>query len=72
MYIVWSYMLFQGHLGALNHHHLFPGVIQSHYQKTPIVVQTCKEFCIKYNYVDTPLEAFTCHTLNILKDWDND
>ena len=56
-------------LGALNHqttHHLFPGIIQSHYRKiTPIVVQTCKEFGIKYNYVDTTSEALACHLLHL-------
>ncbi|XP_011404460.2 PREDICTED: acyl-lipid (8-3)-desaturase-like [Amphimedon queenslandica] len=40
--------------GSLNHqiaHHLFPGVIQSHYRHiTPIVRQTCKDFGIQYNY----------------------
>ena len=39
--------------GSLNHqiaHHLFPGVIQSHYRFiTPIVRQTCQEFGVQYN-----------------------
>jgi fatty acid desaturase len=56
--------------GALNHqttHHLFPGVIQSHYPKiTPIVAKTCEEFGIKYHYVNTTTEAIGCH-VNHLK-----
>ena len=57
--------------GALNHqttHHLFPGVIQSHYPKiTPIVEQTCKEFGITYHYVDTTREAVNCHIEHLKK-----
>ena len=57
--------------GALNHqttHHLFPGVIQSHYPKiTPIVEQTCKEFGITYHYVDTTKEALGCHIEHLRK-----
>ncbi len=57
--------------GALNHqttHHLFPGVIQSHYPKiTPIVEQTCKEFGITYHYVDTTREAVGCHIEHLKK-----
>ena len=56
--------------GALNHqtcHHLFPGVIQSHYPKiTPIMEQTCREFGIEYHYVNTTTEAIACH-INHLK-----
>lgn len=56
--------------GALNHqttHHLFPGVIQSHYPKiTPIVAQTCREFGVTYHYVDSTKEALGCH-INHLK-----
>ena len=51
--------------GALNHqtvHHLFPGICQYYYpQITPIVVQTCKEFNIPYNYKKTFTEALGCH-----------
>ena len=58
------------HPGALNHqttHHLFPGVIQSHYPKiTPIVAQTCREFGVSYHYVDSTKEALGCH-INHLK-----
>ncbi len=57
--------------GALNHqtaHHLFPGIIQSHYIKiTPIVKQTCEEFGIEYHCVDTTAQALNCH-LNHLKN----
>ncbi len=39
--------------GGLNHqttHHLFPGISQIHYPAiTPIVIQTCKEYGIKYS-----------------------
>ena len=56
--------------GALNHqttHHLFPGIIQSHYPKiTPIIKHTCEEFGIKYHYVDTTQQALECH-INHLK-----
>ena len=52
-------------IGAINHqtaHHLFPGIIQSHYQKiTPIIKQACEEFGIKYNHVDTAWEAVSRH-----------
>ena len=57
--------------GALNHqttHHLFPGVIQSHYPKiTPIVEQTCREFGITYHYVDTTRQAVSCHIEHLKK-----
>eukprot|EP00731_Ephydatia_muelleri_P000259 Em0001g259a len=56
--------------GALNHqttHHLFPGVLQSHYMKiTPIVKKTCEEFGVKYHHVNTTTEALGCH-INHLK-----
>ncbi|XP_020623464.1 acyl-lipid (8-3)-desaturase-like [Orbicella faveolata] len=51
--------------GALNHqtaHHLFPSVAQIYYpQITPIVVQACKEFGVRYNYKDTMFEALGAH-----------
>lgn len=51
--------------GALNHqtaHHLFPDICQYYYpQITPIVRQTCKEFGLKYNYIDTFTEALGAH-----------
>lgn len=51
--------------GALNHqiaHHLFPGVIQSHYRYiTPIVRQVCKEFGIQYNYDESLFDAIKNH-----------
>ena len=52
-------------IGAINHqttHHLFPSVIQSHYQKiTPIIKQACEEFGIRYNCVNTTQEAVYRH-----------
>lgn len=57
--------------GALNHqttHHLFPGVIQSHYRLiTPIVRKTCEEFGITYHYVNTTREALWCHIDHLRK-----
>ena len=51
--------------GALNHqvaHHLFPGIIQSHYLRiTPIIRQTCEEFGVKYNHVESAQKAIGCH-----------
>ena len=58
----WFWTVFTGALNHQTTHHLFPGVIQSHYPKiTPIVEQTCKEFGITYHYVDTTREALGCH-----------
>ena len=41
---------------VVNHqtvHHLFPGIIQSHYPKIrPIIAETCKEFGVRYNHTD--------------------
>ena len=57
--------------GALNHqtaHHLFPGVIQSHYPKiTPIVRQTCEEFGIKYHYAESFKQAVDRHVSHLHK-----
>lgn len=57
--------VFRSFPGALNHqtaHHLFPGVAQIYYpQITPIVVQACKEFGVRYNYKDTMFEALGAH-----------
>ena len=76
----WFWTVFTGALNHQTTHHLFPGVIQSHYMKiTPIVKQTCEEFGLKYHYVDTTTEAIGCH-FNHLKalgqdtkksDWEN-
>ena len=53
--------------GSLNHqvaHHLFPGVIQSHYRHiTPIVRQTCKDFGIQYNYEEGLMGTIYNHIL---------
>ena len=63
----WFWTVFTG---ALNHqvaHHLFPGVIQSHYMKiTPIVKKTCEEFGLTYHYVRTCREGLSNH-VNHLK-----
>ena len=62
----WFWSVFTG---ALNHqvtHHLFPGIIQSHYKKiSPIVRQTCEEFGLQYHYVSTMREAFNCHIAHL-------
>ncbi len=51
--------------GALNYqteHHLFPSVSQYLYpQIAPIVMQTCKEFGVQYNYIPTFTEALMGH-----------
>lgn len=51
--------------GALNHqtvHHVFPGVSQYYYPEiTPIMVQTCKDFNIKYNYSPSFTQALGEH-----------
>ena len=51
--------------GALNHqtaYQLFPGVAQIYYpQITPIIVQACKEFGVRYNYKDTMFDALGAH-----------
>ena len=58
----WFWTVFTGALNHQTAHHLFPGVIQSHYMKiTPIVKKTCEEFGVKYHYVDTTTEALGCH-----------
>lgn len=64
----WFWTVFTGALNHQTAHHLFPGVIQSHYRKiTPIVVQACKDFGIKYHYVDTTKEALACHIEHLRK-----
>ena len=58
--------------GTVNHqvtHHLFPGVLQTHYpQITPIVRQTCAEFGIQYNCLPSVWGALSQHYgyLNIM------
>ena len=64
----WFWTVFTGALNHQTTHHLFPGIIQSHYPKiTPIVEQTCKEFGITYHYVDTTREALGCHIEHLRK-----
>ena len=64
----WFWSVFSG---AINHqvaHHLFPSVLPSYYpQITPIILQTCKEFGIKYHYVDSAWEAIGCHLSHLHK-----
>ena len=63
----WFWSVFTGSLNHQTVHHLFPGVIQSHYIKiTPILRDTCKEFGITYHYVPTFWQALGCH-INHLK-----
>lgn len=61
---LWTYIT-----GALNHqtaHHLFPGINQCYYPEiTPIVVQTCKDFGISYNYKETFAEALGGHLAHL-------
>jgi len=51
--------------GSLNYqsvHHLFPSVSQYHYpQIAKIVMDTCREFNVKFNHVNTFREAFAMH-----------
>ena len=64
----WFWTVFTGALNHQTAHHLFPGVIQSHYRKiTPIVKQTCEEFGLEYHYVDTTREALGCHIEHLRK-----
>ena len=63
----WFWSVFTGSLNHQTVHHLFPGVIQSHYIKiTPILRKTCEEFGITYHYVPTFWQALGCH-INHLK-----
>lgn len=64
----WFWTVFTGALNHQTTHHLFPGVIQSHYPKiTPIVEEMCKEYGIKYHYVETTSEALHCHIDHLRK-----
>ncbi len=64
----WFWTVFTGALNHQTTHHLFPGIIQSHYPKiTPILAQTCKDFGITYHYVDTTREALSCHIDHLKK-----
>ena len=64
----WFWSVFTGSLNHQTAHHLFPGVIQSHYKHiTPIVRDTCKEFGIKYQCVPTYWEALGCHFNHLKK-----
>ncbi|KAL5486887.1 hypothetical protein EMCRGX_G019424 [Ephydatia muelleri] len=51
--------------GAINHqlaHHLFPAVLPHYYPAiTPIIAQTCREYGLKYQCVDTAWKAVECH-----------
>ena len=49
----WFWTVFTGVLNHQTVHHLFPGIIQSHYPKIrPIIAETCKEFGVRYNHTD--------------------
>ena len=64
----WFWTVFTGALNHQTTHHLFPGVIQSHYPKiTPIVEKTCREFGLKYHHVETTKEALACHVNHLKK-----
>ena len=64
----WFWTVFTGALNHQTAHHLFPGIIQSHYIKiTPIVKQTCEEFGIEYHSVETTSQALSCHVNHL---WD--
>ena len=57
----WFWTVFTGVLNHQTVHHLFPGIIQSHYPKIrPIIAETCKEFGVRYNQTDEGL--YTFHT----------
>jgi fatty acid desaturase len=51
--------------GALNYqsiHHLFPSISQYHYPAiAPIVMEVCKKYGVRYNYIDTFWNAFLAH-----------
>eukprot|EP01023_Acetabularia_acetabulum_P015906 TRINITY_DN1781_c0_g2_i3.p1 TRINITY_DN1781_c0_g2~~TRINITY_DN1781_c0_g2_i3.p1 ORF type:complete len:455 (-),score=55.86 TRINITY_DN1781_c0_g2_i3:388-1752(-) len=57
--------------GGLNHqvvHHLFPGVVHTHYPAlSKIVAQTTKEFGLKYNVYPTFWEALLAHFEHLQK-----
>ena len=58
----WFWTAFTGSLNHQTTHHLLPNILESHYPRiTPIVEQTCKEYGIKYHYVDTIVDAFRHH-----------
>lgn len=58
----WFWTVFTGSLNHQVSHHLFPGVIQSHYPKiTPIVRQTCAEYGVNYLCVPTTWDAICSH-----------
>ncbi|KXS18080.1 delta-5 fatty acid desaturase [Gonapodya prolifera JEL478] len=58
--VFWT--LFSGALNYQTEHHLFPGINQLYYPElAPIVMNTCEEFGVKYNYRDTFGEAFQGH-----------
>ncbi|XP_064391461.1 uncharacterized protein LOC135339316 [Halichondria panicea] len=58
----WFWTVFTGALNHQTTHHLFPGIIQSHYPKiTPILAQTCKEFGLPYHCKNSFKEALGCH-----------
>ena len=64
----WFWTVFTGGLNHQTTHHLFPGVIQSHYYRlTPIVAETCKEFGLKYHCAHSPIEGLGSHLSHLKK-----
>ena len=64
----WFWTVFTGVLNHQTCHHLFPGIIQSHYPKIrPIVEQTCKEFGVKYNHTKSGPQAIGEHLGHLKK-----
>lgn len=59
---------FSGGLNYQTVHHLFPGICHCHYpQLAPIILETCKEFGIKYNVYGTFWEALRGHFKHLQK-----
>ena len=64
----WFGTHFSGGLNYQTVHHLFPGVCHCHYPKlAPIILETCKEFGIKYNVYSTFWEALQGHFRHLQK-----
>ena len=58
----WFWTHFSGGLNYQTAHHLFPGVCHCHYPAiTPIIMETCAEFGLKYNVYATFPDAVRGH-----------
>jgi fatty acid desaturase len=71
-----SYCIFTKFMGGINtqiEHHLFPSIC-NHYliEIAPIVKQTCKEFNIPYNHIDSPAEVFNSLVATYYDVYDNE